>query len=245
MKTKLASHRNLVGYALILTILLVGCGGGGSSTPATPTGPVASTLSFSVQSAYQAFTIAGQNRTFTVTGTCSGTGSQTVAPMTTPATFEGVAGYSATETITMSFSNCTPASIAQSLTAYADSAYVPHGFNTGASSAAANYGVYLVAPTIPTLATVGGTGIIGTETEYTDSTKVTIYGTQQASYLIEADTSTTAIVNLIFKGYNASSVLLFTEQDRYRITSGGVISHLYDDIQYANGSTTHLVLTFN
>ena len=182
------------GAVSLLLVGISGCGGGGA---AAPSGPVSSTLSFPLQSGYKTTVANGLSKSFTISGTCSGTGSRAAAPATMAATFEGVAGFSATSSLTMSFTNCTPASIAQSSTSYWDSNYVPHGFNTGASSVAPNYGVYLTPPSIPTSVTVGGTGIIGTETLYTDSTKATGYGTSAVSYVIEADTSTTAIVNLI------------------------------------------------
>lgn len=226
----------------LMSLVLAACGGGGSSGPS---GPVASTLSFPLRSGYNTTVANGLSKSFTISGTCSGTGNRAQAPATTAATFEGVAGFSATSSLTMSFTNCTPASIAQSLTSYWDSNYVPRGFNTGASSAAPNYGVYLTPPSIPTSVTVGGTGIIGTETLYTDSTKATGYGTSAISYVIEADTSTTAIVNLISNTYNTGNTLLMTEQARYRITSTGALTPVSADIQYANGSTTHLVITYN
>ena len=229
---------------LVTTLMLValsGCGGGGGGS----SGPVTSTQSFPLQSANKSTEANGWSKSFTVSGTCSGTGNYAKAPANTPATFEGIAGFSAAVTITMSFTNCTPASIAQSETAYYDSNYVPLGYNTGTSSADANYGVFLTPPSIPVSVTVGGTGIIGTETLYTDSTKTTPYGTSNISYVVEADTSTTAIVNLINNTYNTSNTLLATEQDRYRIASTGALIPVSADIQYANGSTTHLILTYN
>jgi hypothetical protein len=60
--------------------------------------------------------------------------------------------------------------------------------------------------------------------------------------VIEADTATTAIANLISKKYNASNVLTSTEQDRYRIAADGSLTLISIDIQYANGSTTHLFM---
>ena len=232
------------GPAFLLLVGFSGCGGGGGGA-AAPSGPVTSTLSFPLQSGYKTTVANGLSKSFTISGTCSGTGNRAQAPATTAATFEGVAGFSAASSITMSLTNCTPASIAQSSTSYWDSNYVPHGFNTGASSVKANYGVYLTPPSIPTSVTVGGTGVIGTETLYTDSTKATGYGTSAISYIIEADTSTTAIVNLISNTYNTGNTLLWTEQARYRITSTGALTPVSADIQYANGSTTHLVLTYN
>jgi len=57
----------------------------------------------------------------------------------------------------------------------------------------------LTALTIPTTVKVGDTGSIGTETKYTDSTKVTPSGVTVMSYIVEADTTSSAIVNLIDK----------------------------------------------
>jgi hypothetical protein len=227
-------------FALLsLITLLTACGGGGGGSPAT--GPVASTLSFPLQTGYKALIASGlSTKSFTVSGTCTGSGSKTSAPANTPATFEGVSGLSAVGTLTMTLTNCTPASTAQTYTSYFDSNYVQLGFN----SVGINYGVFLIAPNIPTSAAVGGTGVIGTMTFYTDSTKSVGNGREDLSYLVETDTATTAIVNLIAKVYNASGTLTATEQDRYRIDSVGTLTPVSADIQAANGSTTHLVLTF-
>lgn len=232
-------------YSNILTValsaaFLTACGGGGGDTSATG-GAVSSSLSFPIQSAYKAIVASGLSKSFTVSGTCSGSGNKSSSPATTAATFEGITGFSATSTLTISYTNCTPTSIAQTSTAYFDSNYVPTGF----SSSGVNYGVYLTPLAIPSSATVGGTGVLGTETLYTNSTKATLNGSIVQSYVIEPDTSTTAIVNLIAKIYNASGTLTATEQDRYRITSAGTLTPTSIDIQYANGSTNHLVFTFN
>jgi hypothetical protein len=193
-----------------------------------------------VQTGFKALSASGMTKSFTISGTCSGSGNKSSSPATTAATFEGVTGFSATSTITISFTNCTPTSSAQSSTAYFDSNYMPIGMN----SIGVNYGVYLPPLVIPTTATVGNTGTLGTETLYTSSTKATPNGSVVQSYVVEADTSTTAIVNLIAKIYNASGTLTATEQDRYRITATGALSPISIDIQYANGSTNHLVFTF-
>jgi hypothetical protein len=140
----------------------------------------------------------------------------------------------------MSFTNCTPSSLAQSSTAYFDSNYEPLGVN----SVGVNYGVYVPTPNLPTSVKVGDTGIVGTMNLYTNSTKSTNNGTSLVSYIIEADTSSTAIVNVITKLYNTSQILTATEQTRYRIDALGTFSPISTDIQYANGSTSHLVLTF-
>jgi hypothetical protein len=220
-------------------LLLSACGGGGGGTP-TPTGPVTSTLSFPLQTGYRTLIANGAANNFTISGTCGGSGSHTVGGANTPATFEGAAGLSAASTWTMNFTGCTPSSTAATSTTYYDSNYVPRGF----SSVGSNYGVYLTAPTIPSTIMVGNTGTIGTQTLYTNSTKTVGNGTSVVSYVVEADTATTAIINLIDRSYNASGTLIATEQDRYRIDSAGNLTPVSADIQYANTSTTHLVFTF-
>lgn len=223
----------------LLASLIAACGGGGSSTPVA-TGTVASTLAFPLQSGYRALVANGLSKSFTISGTCSGSGNRASSPANTATTFEGAPALSSTSTTTLSFTNCTPASIASSSTSYADTNYDPRGFN----SVGVNYGVYLTPLSIPTSALVGGTGILGTETLYTDSTKATPNGHSDLSYIVEADTASTAIVNVISKNYNTSNILTSTEQDRYRITATGALTPTIFDIQYSNGSTTHLVLTF-
>jgi len=220
--------------------LLYGCSGGGGGAVA-PAGPVISTLSFPLQSADKTTVANGWAKTFTISGTCSGTGSITRAPATTAATFEGVAGFSAEERINFTYTNCTPATTALTATSYYDSNYVLLGFNSTGPNY--GYGLFLTPPTMPTSVTVGETGVVGTETLYTNSTKATGNGRIDASYVIEADTSTTAIASLIAKTYNSTGTLIATEQDRYRIAATGVLTPVSADIQAVNGP--HLVWSYN
>jgi len=226
------------GVAVILASVLAGCGGGGGGSSVQT--PILVT-SFPLQSGYKALLASGLQKNFTVSGTCSGSGSRTTSPANTATTFAGVAAFSSTSTMTMSLTNCTPTSTAQTFTSYVDSNYVPLGFN----SVGINYGVYLTPPSIPTSVAVGATAVIGTENLYTDSTKTTANGTQVLSYVVQADTSNTAIINLIAKIYNQAGMLTATEQDYYRIDTAGTLTPISADVQYSNGSTLHLVLTYN
>ncbi len=182
---------------LRLTALLGACGGGGGGGTTTAQGPVASTLSFPMQSGYRALVANGLSKSVTISGTCSGSGNISSSPANTAATFEGTQGFSAVSTLTANYTNCTPASTAVTTTGYFDSNYDPRGI------VGINYGVFLTPLLIPTSVTVGGTGTLGTLTQYTDSSKSTADGRIDLSYVVEADTSTTAIVNLIFKLYNS------------------------------------------
>jgi len=227
--------------------LLGGCGGGGGSS--APAGPVTSTSTFPVQQAYTAIYASGLSKTFTTSQTgsanCSGSGTRTSSPASTSTTFDMtptniVTALSSVQTITLNWTNCTPASSATTETSYYNpSNYLPLGFN----SPGVNYGVYQTAPTIPATVLVGGTGIIGTENLYTDSTEATSNGHVDVSYVVTADTASTAIITIIDKIYNAAGTLTATEEDAWRITTAGTLTPITVNISYTTG--TSIVWTYN
>lgn len=88
---------------------------------------------------------------------------------------------------------------------------------------------------------VGHAGIVGTITVYTDSSKNVVNGREDLSFVVEPDTASTAIVNLITRSYDSSSQLLYTEQDRYRITTTGALTLVSIDAQFAPPDPVHLV----
>lgn len=236
---KVTPHR-FASSVLVLSaslVLLAACGGGGGGGP---TGPISSTLNFPLQTGYRSLTANGATSNFTISGTCTGTGTRTVGAANTTTTFEGTTALSAANTLTMTLVGCTPSSVGATSTNYYDTNYIPRGF----SAVGVNYGVYLTAPTIPSTITVGNTGTIGAQTLYTNSTKTVGNGTDVSSYVVEPDTADTAIINLITRIYNAGGTLTSTEQDRYRINASGTLTPVSADIQYSNTSTTHLVLTY-
>jgi hypothetical protein len=214
--------------AFALSLLACGGGGGGGS----PAGPVTSTLSFPLQAAYSALLAAGYTKNYTITGSCSGTASETDGPATGGATFEGTGGrLSVAVSFSRTLTNCTPQSTVTTSVAYYDTNYIPLGENT----VGGNYSVFLTPPVFPTTVTVGATGVVGTITRYTNSTKGTVAGRGDFSYVIEADTASTAIVNLIDKEYDASGTLTATGQSRYRIAATGALVPVSIDVQQANG----------
>lgn len=236
----------IAGLIAVVTaaVVLVACGGGGGSS--APTGPVTSSLSFPLRSAVNTITANGRSYTLTANGTtatqstdglCSGTLSSTDAPANVSTTFEGNPALSSVGVSTLSFTNCTPSSFASTGTAYYDVSYLP----LGNSDSGGTYGVYLTPPVIPTTVRVGDAGLVGTVTYYTNSTKATGDGRSDKSFVVEADTANTAVVNLISKRYNSSSQLLYTEQSRTRIDAAGNITQVSIDVQYATTSTVHLV----
>jgi hypothetical protein len=168
---------------------------------------------------------------------CSGTLSSSSGQATGGATFEGSTALSTLGVLTITFTNCLPATATETVTSYFDSNYVP----LGSSAQGGSYSVYLVAPSVPVSVKVGDAVIVGTKTYYTDSTKTVSAGHTDETFVVEPDTANTAIVNQISKSYDAASQLQFTSQDRYRITSTGALTEISLDIQYAPPSTMHLV----
>jgi hypothetical protein len=223
----------------ILTVcavaLIAACGGGGGDSG----GSVASTSSFPLQSGYSARLAAGATDNLTVSGSCAGTATMTTAAATA-ATFEGIVGYAVSQTVTTALTGCALSSGAVSGTAYFDSAYAP----LGSSIIGVVYATFVtVPPPLPAAVTVGATAVLATLTTYTDSTKTVTTGQRVLSYVIEADTANTAIVNLIARDYNASNQLLATQQTRLRIAANGTLTMVSIDVQYSTTSTAHLVYT--
>jgi hypothetical protein len=220
----------------IFSFGLSGCGGGGGGT----SGPVASTLSFPAAAAYASLEATGYSKSFTVsttgTATCSGTGNITAGPVSTATTFDitpgnTVAALSGVETFTINLTNCSPSVISSTQTSYANpSNYFPLGATTTGI-----YASYLTPAVIPTTVTVGSTGIVGTLSLFTDSTEATSSGREDVTYTVTADTATTAIFNIIYKTYNASSTLTATETHAWRISATGALTPINVVIAFSSG----------
>ncbi|MDD4962826.1 MAG: FG-GAP-like repeat-containing protein [Gallionella sp.] len=224
--------------AFLSVLTLVGCGGGGGGGSAAPSAAVVSTLSFPLQNGMNAYIARGSLANYVVSGSCSGNAGM-VNLMPAAAVFEGVSGVSVASTQTINLTNCLPSVITGNAIDYYDANYVP----LGRAITGGDYSVYVSPPVIPAQVKVGNTGSMGTLNNFFDSTKTVPTGKDVTSFVIEADTANTAIVNMMDKSYNTLGVLLTTTQDRYRIDVNGRLTPISSDIQQANGSTIHLVLT--
>ena len=235
--------KNILKFGLLLSVLgLAACGGGGGSSG--PSGPVTSTLSFPLNLAYKSLVSSGTTKTFTVSGSCSGTGSYTATPANTPVAsvpIVGGSGLSATQTMTATLTNCSGISFAGTQIAYYDTNYNDLGHDAGVGN---DYGINVATPVIPASVKVGDTGVVGKVGKYLYGT-TTLNGVDDMSYVIEADTANTAIVNAITRSYDVNLVLTDTTQARYRIAVTGALVPVSEDFQAANGSTTHLVIKYN
>lgn len=220
-------------FAISALMTLAACGGGGSSTaPST-------TTTYPLRSGYQSLISQSEVNSFSISGTCTGTATETRSAAV-PATFEGTTGVSTTTTLTGSYSNCTPASFASTGISYYDTNYKPLGSATPGS----DYAVYSVTD-LPISVKVGDTAQFGTADVYSSSTKQVKTGTRTLSYAVETDSGNTAIINVITKAYNTSNQLLITQQSRSRINASGQFTAVSKDIQYSTTNTSHMLWTKN
>lgn len=106
---------------LCIALGLSACGGGGGSSISTP--------SFPLKRAYSTLVATGYTKNYTVSGTCNGTASETVAPARAGAIFEGTPGLSADTTVTLRLSDCAQTTTTATFTSYYDTNYTPAWFS--------------------------------------------------------------------------------------------------------------------
>lgn len=235
-----AKRQGVAILGVLMATMLVGCGGGGGGGSGTGAVSPSPAISFPLLEGYKALIVNGLAMDFTVSGSCNGSGRRTFAPATTQASFDGIDGYSAAGSLTMTLSDCTPATVSENYTNYYDSHYVAIGGTSGSGE----YGVYPTLPAVPVSVTVGDTGSFGSENYYTDSTKTTPSGSVVETFVVEADTPDTAILNVISKDYNAAGTLGQTAQSRYRMSRTGTLTLISTDIQAPGSAGVHLLLTY-
>lgn len=214
-------------YAIAASAIavLTACGGGGDDAPEV------SSTTFNINAAIRAATISGQNVNFGITASngCTGSGVYGVSPANTTATFEGRTALVSTSVLNINYTNCTPAVISNTTTTYYDTNYLPLG-STGDS-----YLVYTGTINIPTSVKVGDVGVIANAIRYSDSTKAVRTGTAQLSYIVEAESSNTALITVSKKTYNSSNELETTQLTKYRIDASNTLTLMSLSVQYANG----------
>jgi hypothetical protein len=213
-------------FGLFLSALLIGCGGGGGG--GSGGGPVTSTLTFPLATANANLINNGYTLNLAVTGTqiyngksYGVTGSVTLAQSaSTPSTFEGQPALLNTQsmngTVTVLSATLPVTSSAQ---VYSTTNYAPLG-----QVASGSYYVMQGTPTIPSTGKVGDTAVIGTFNVYTDSTKLNLLGTAKISYVVEADTASTAIIALIEDDYDTSNTLNASTQTRWKMDASGNVT---------------------
>ncbi len=232
--------------ATVCLLVLAACGGGGGDVPTAPAvaGPPtpvtpAATVSYALAAGYQARIASGATDNFAISGSCTGTSRQSAAAATA-SSFEGTAGFSAVQVSDTTLTNCSPAAATVTGTAHYNAGYVPIGLVVaGGDYAVLASGV----ASLPVSAKVGDTAVLATLNTYTGSNKATPTGQRVISFVIEADSGNTAIMNLVTRSYNTGQQLLVTEQSRLRMTESGALTMIAIDVQFSTTSAVHLLLT--
>ena len=215
--------------------LLSACGGGGGGV----SGPVASTESFSLTKMWANYLTTPSTNNVTISGTANGvpvtgTGTNTLSNLSA-GTFESMPAQKQTQTIAVTLVlNGQTIPVNEKIDTWVDSNNTPKGQSGGD-----DYVVVTALGTLPSAARVNDTGNLFTANRYASSTKAILRGTRTASYVVEADTASTALVSLIIEDKNTSNVTTNKSTEQLRITPTGTFTRIKETS--VEGTTT---LTF-
>lgn len=210
----------------IVLALLGGCGGGGSSSSSS--GSVTSSISFDLGQAKANLSANGVSQPVDVSGKVnsvdiSGSGTITESPATA-STFEGQTALRVTGSFSGSVSGggqTIPLGVSAQV--YATTNYVP----LGEVLPSGEYWVAQAGSTsVPTTVKVNDTAVTAKFNRYSDSSKTTLLGTAVRSYVIEPDTSKTAIAKFLENEYDTSKTQVSSSQTSYRIDQFGSVTWL-------------------
>ena len=211
--------------------------GGGSGGPTPPVAPT-----FNLAAAYTSAYSAPSSADFRISGSyglisITGAGNETVNDFST-GYFEGQAAQRRTTTISGSYQaigNPYPLNISQVL--WMNSDYSALGFVDN------EYAVIAGSYNLPTSVQVGGEGNIYTANRFSDATKSIPLGTVVSSYLVQADSSTTALVTLTQTYKNMADVVERTNSTQYRITLQNTLTRI-KNVTIDVGSNLRVTLTY-
>lgn len=213
---------------LSTAFLLAACGGGGGDDS------VVSNSSFAVQTALQRALSDG----VTLSGTAvDGSDTWTLMLNIAPAAdevFEGATSKKAVQSVTFKRNGTTAASTSVQ-NFFAINPYTPKGliFTDG------KYGLQTIAAgVVSDAARVGASGSLGKMTIYGDATKASVVQTQDATWTLEADTSTTAYACVNTTGKLPNNDVISTAAGCYKIDSSGAILGLRFTLQVSGKTLT-------
>jgi len=222
--------------ATALFSLLSACGGGGGVS-----GPVASSESFSLVKLWANMLTTPSTNKVTITGTTkdgavTGSGTSTLSGLSA-GTFESMPAQKQTQTMAISLViNGQTIPVNDKIDTWVDSNNTPKGESGG------DYYVVVTAlGNLPTAARINDTGNLFTANLYADSTKAVLRGTRTVSYLLEADTASTALASLIIEDKNTSKVTTSKSTQQLRITPTGTFTRIKET---SVEGTTSILITY-
>lgn len=207
---------------------ITACGGGGGGT-----GTETSTQKFNLLAAYTSEFEKNTFHRFTATGDGGLTGAGTVTRgVATSGIFEGKSALQRTVVVTGNLNINGVVTPLNSVTVqWANNSLLPAG------SVGDEYSVVFGAVNIPNEIIVGDTGILFSSNRYSNSSKTIQLGTVVSSYVVEADTATSAMVTIINTHRSISNQLQHTTTEKLKITADNKITrinqtYLSDDLSF-------------
>lgn len=190
---------------------------------------------FDLKTARQNSLLKGFSKTFNVTGDCQGTFSISDSPAV-KTVWNGQGAYAVGTTEIVNLSNCAlGTSGTQTNITYFDLNFVELA-KTHSDGSFSNY----TKTSQPAWVKVGDSGTLGTWIRWNDTSKSRKDESDVLSYVIEPDSPTSVIFNVIDRTYDNNNELKTTSQIRYRLTAAGELDISNVIIDFA-GNGGHLV----
>ena len=238
-----------ISVILFSALVISACGGGGgdgsvttssATTTAIPTFPLAQAVANSLSSDRVIdYDLSGNTDSASVTGSGTITYSAAFETNFIGTDFEEQAALAQTVTTRgTETENGTTLPYVSTVTAYYTTNYDPLGIDSIGS-----YCVVQGSPSYPSSVKVGDTGSLSSSDCYQDSSMAGKIGTDVAVYVIEEDSATTAIVNIIVTTYSLSNRPVARSQSRSRIDQvGNMVPLTLINTNYETSPTS--VMTF-
>ena len=214
---------------------LVACGGGGGGDKPQEALKVTSTNVFNLKAAYTSLVSTPFKVNFSASVTKSGVTAKGSGSITQGSaqsgTFENAAAQKVVTAVLGSISgNGNTVSLDSTSADYYDSNY-----NILGTDGTSSYRVVDASFNFPTSIKVGDTGELYTEKKYSSYTKSTLTGTTKVSFLVEADTATTALLSIISVVKDTNSIVTSQETVQYRISADNKLTPIKDTLNdYVN-----------
>lgn len=228
--------------ALFFSFLLVACGGGGGG--ASPSSDVvASSLAFPLRQININQLENSSSAPFTVSGTINGysvTGSGNIVDsLLSEASFEGKSALKQTSSIKGTITaNGQTSSLDSSGATYVDYNYILLGEIDSYYTIYTDYSV-------PTSVHVNDAGPLVNGKRYTISINKTLFDTVEVSYVVEADTATTALLSIIYTHKDINGAFTGEQTiNKYRIGADGTSTRVKSTVS-VNTSTSKGNLVFS
>jgi hypothetical protein len=192
--------------------------------------------SYDLATAFKNQLLQGFSKTFNVTGDCKGTWSGTDTPAM-KTTWQGQSVYAVGTTNIFNVPNC---SLGVSGTHSSITYYDMNFIEVAKFDSDGTYSEFVKTPR-PASVKVGDSGTLGTWYHWSNNSKSQSWGTDVHTFVVEADTASTALLNVIDRTYTNINLLDITSQIRFKLNSNDTLEWYSVTIDFANNKG-HLFL---